>query len=146
MKKINSILVFAAILLFASSCNMFKKELTADTKKQQAALRATLPFDVEIAGQKPVLSNEFCAKIIKPVRKNAKVKINIKTKTKIVITLTPGNAEGLVKAGAKPYVLLVRDSTTSLDKTFSGRKLRAGMYVMRVNADDKIASILLNIK
>lgn len=146
MKKLYQLSIIALAGLLLTGCGMFRKELSPEEKKQQATIAATLPFGIAIDGKAAVLNNEFCAKIAEPVTDSAEIQVNIQSNDPIVANITPATKQGLDKAGSKPMIIVIDGQTSALDKTFSGKKLKPGKYVMRVNADNKIASILFEVK
>lgn len=149
MKKLYLLITVTLAVLLAPGCKslLSKKELTPAEKAKQKTLAATLPFDVTIGGQAAQMNNEFCAKIAEPVDDNAEISVGINSKNTIVLTVTPGTKEGLVQHGKKPEVLTITNNQkTALDKTYSGKKIKPGLYILNANADNKVASIIFEIK
>lgn len=146
MKNFNLLIMVFMLAMVLVGCRMFQKELTAEEKEKQAEIAATLPLGVKIGGQQAVPDNEFCAKIAQPVSNAAEILVDTPANDAIVVTVTPATANGLVKAGTKPAIIIIDGISSSLNKTFSGQKLNPGIYIMRVNADNKISSILFEIK
>ena len=136
-------------LIILSSCTTvpIAKELSKEEIKLQKDIAATLPFEVIIGGQKAQQDNEFCAKLPLPINNKAEIVISELDDDLIVITITPATKDGLPKAGKKPVILqTVNSNKLNLDKSFSGKKLSSGNYVMNINANNKIATILFVIK
>lgn len=150
MKK-NFLLMCCAMvfLIVLSSCTTMSpgKELTKEEIKLQEDIAATLPFEVIIGGQKAQQNTEFCAKLPLPVNNKAEIVISELDDDLIVITIIPATKDGLPKSGKKPVVLQTVDSNKlNLEKSFSGKKLSPGSYVMNINANNKIATVLFTIK
>lgn len=136
-------------LIVLSSCTTISpaKELSKEEIKLQEDIAATLPFEVIIGGQKALQDTEFCAKLPLPVNNKADIVISELDDDLIVITIIPATKDGLPKAGKKPVVLqTVNSNKLKLDKSFSGKKLSPGGYIMNINANKKIATIFFVIK
>jgi len=119
---------------------------TAEEKAQQEKILKAMPFDIIIGGNNARLNSEFCAKIPAPVKTNAEVLINVKSNDIIVVSITPSTPEGIVKAGKKPFILLVEnDGKSALNKIRNGKKLKPGFYLMNINANNQIASVVFEI-
>lgn len=148
MLHLLSFSVAMVLLLTIAGCGtLAKKELSPEEKAQQEKLAAVLPFDVSIDGNKAQLNSEFCAKIANAVSTTAEVLVNSKTEDAIVASIFPSDADGIAKAGIQPIILLLgNDGKNTLDKTRNGKKLEPGFYVININADNKIASIVFEIK
>ena len=146
MKNLYLILIVALMTGTVSCKSLFQKELTPEQQARQQALAATLPFELVIGGQQAQKNNEFCAKLSEPVSNNAEIKIDVESKNMIIATITPGTPEGLVQPGKKPLVLIFDNGTTTLDKTDTGQKLSPGIYIINVNADNKVASVIVEIE
>lgn len=149
--KIFNLLSFSvatALLLTVAGCGtLAKKEPTPEEKAQQEKLTAVLPFEVSIDENKAQLNSEFCAKVVNPVAATAEVLVNTETNDPIVASIFPSNADGIAKAGIQPIILLIgSDGKNSLDKSRKGQKLEPGFYVININADNKIASVVFEVK
>ena len=148
MKNLHFMTFAVLAMLVLSGCGTLeKKELSPEAKAQQAKLSAVLPFEICIAGDKAQLNNEFCAKIVNPVDAVSEVVIGAKSNDVIVASIYESDAEGIAKKVKNPSILLIDNGGKgSLDKTQNGEKLKPGFYVMQVNADNKIASVVFEIK
>ena len=148
MKNLSLFTLAVLSLLFIAGCGgSAKKELTPEEKVQKAKLAAALPFEVTIAGDKALLNTEFCAKIANPVDAVAEISVEAKSNDIIVASIYESDAEGIAQAGKKPFIVLIgKDGKSALNKTSDGKKLKPGFYVMNINADNQIASVLFEIK
>lgn len=150
MNKI-SLFLMAAIMItmltLLSGCGTIaKKELTAEEKAEQVKIAAALPFGVSIGGKKAQLNSEFCAKIAEPVKNTAEILVDAKTDDIVVITILPSTPEGIAKPRKKQAVIAItEDKKSSLDKADTG-KLKPGFYVMNVNVNNVITSVVFEIK
>ena len=137
------------MVIVISSCTTVPtaKKLTKEEIQLQEDIAATLPFEVIIGGQKAQQYTEFCAKLPSPVNNKADIVISELDDDLIVITVTPATKDGLPKAGKKPMILQSTNSNKlSFAKSFSGKKLSPGNYIMNINANNKIATVLFVIK
>lgn len=146
MKNIYLALAICLMIGTAGCKSFFSKELTPAEKARQQALAETLPFDVQIGGQQATFFNEYCSKIPEKISNDAEIKVDVESKDPIVLTISPGTPEGLVQPGKKPVLLTTKSCSTTLDKTDTGKKLAPGLYVIYINADNKIASVIFEIE
>ena len=150
MNKINQLFMMAVTIVIVvafSGCEILtKKGVSAKEKSEQAKKVAALHFGVSIGGQKAQLNNEFCAKIKNPVNNNAEIFVDADTKDIIVITIQPATPEGIATSGKKPSMIIItKGKKSSLDKIDTG-KLKPGFYVMNVNVNNIITSVVFEIK
>ncbi len=146
MKKLS--LLFSAVFLSLFMCTgCITKELTHEEKEAVKKINAQLPFGVEVDGNSAVSHTAVAALIEEPVDADSEIVCDIVNDDIIQIGFLPCDKEGIVVSGKKPSVLIIRTgNTTTLDKTFDGKKLTSGFYLMDVTCGDKTSRIVVEVK